>query len=173
MSTTRLTVTGKLFFLEGDVGVDEILHPRHHGASHAGAFCLASRGFTADDGFAVIASSGLFGVGLVRPPVPRGLRQAGIRVAIAPNFSPLFVEHSLNAGMVLPVKAELPAGLRTGEAISVRFEDDGVLITGSGHSFRSSSRLPNWALSGQTWSEWLRAQTEAAGGLDAYRAAAL
>jgi len=169
----RIHIEGRAFVIAGDVESDAILAPRHHGAPDAAAHCLANRapGFVQGGPYPVLIATGLFGLGLPRPPVSAALRAAGARAVIAPSIAPLLVENALNGAELLTLAAAPQAWPETGEIVSVTFDATGATLAWPGHESRWPGGLPGWALAGQSWGEVLRARAEAAGGLAALQEA--
>lgn len=166
-----MTIEGLAFAVAGDIAADAIVPSRHMNLStpaDLAPYCLAgltgTPAFTPDGRWPILISSGLFGVGLVRPQVPAALKGAGVRVVVAPAFSPLFVEHSLNAGMVLPLRAELPELPPSGTAVTIVFADGDAQISYPGHTSVWPANLPHWALAGRTWISVLRKRAASSAG---------
>jgi 3-isopropylmalate dehydratase small subunit len=170
--SATVTIDGPAFVVAGDIAADAIVHPRHMNLSDPAELaphCLAGLAhmfpFTPDGRWPILISSGLFGVGLVRPQVPAALKGAGVRVVVAPAFSPLFVEHSLNAGMVLPLRAELSELPPSGTPVTIMFANGRAHLSYPGHASVWTTHLPDWALMGRTWIGVLKQRMDAPGKL--------
>jgi 3-isopropylmalate dehydratase small subunit len=160
---------GPAFVIDGDVAADEILHPRHHGNANIGD--VAGHCFADQHGGAVpfsartwtfVIATGRFGVGIVRPPVPAAMKAAGIAAVIAPSISPLFVEHSVNGGAVLPLRASLPQRPETGAIVRLSIANGRANLFWNGHELACDCNLPGWALAGETWIDVLKRRGAAA-----------
>jgi 3-isopropylmalate dehydratase small subunit len=169
-------IHGRVFVIDGDVDTDIILAARHLSDTDPAAIarnCFADLGatpsFTAGQ-YPIVIVSGLFGIGLVRPPVPMAMRAAGIEAVVAGELSPLFFEHSLNGGAVLPLQAKLPRRPSTGEVAQLLLDGERAQLIWDAGNVDFPCRLPPWSLAGESWVETVQKRVEEAGGLSALQA---
>jgi 3-isopropylmalate dehydratase small subunit len=172
----RRRIVGPVFVIEGAVESDAILAPRHLGHSDLAdmarnCFADLNTPISFEPGqYRLVIATCLFGVGLVRPPVPLALQAAGVEAIIAPSMSPLFFEHGLNAGAILPLEAKLPRLPQTGALVALTLDGEQAELAWPDGNLAFRGRLPGWALDGRSLIDTLRRRAKQAGGLPALQA---
>ena len=165
------TIEGAVFVIDGDVDTDQILAPRHLASTEPAALAqncfadLTSAIPFEPARYPIVISTGLFGTGLVRPPVPLALRAAGVEVVLAQAVSPLFFEHSLNSGALLPIETAIANGPATGAMARLSLGGGQARLTWDGGEISLPSRLPSWSLQGASWIDIISQRAAQTGGL--------
>ena len=176
----RIDISGAAFVIEGDVDTDTVIKSHHCTTADPAALaphCLAELDeevpFSADGAYPLIVCHGTFGIGSARIQAPLALAGAGVKAVIAKAFAPIFFENCINGALLLPIAATLPSLSATGTRVRLVVSAGELALSWPGEQMKTACALPEWALMGESWMDFIAERARAAGGLEALRARGL
>lgn len=173
-------VEGAAFVIDGDVDTDTIIKSRYCTTADRQTLaphCLAeldvNTPFRAGGAYPVIVCRGVFGIGSARIQAPLALAGAGVEAVIAESFAPIFYENCINGALLLPLAATLPSPVEAGTSMRAALSAGELTLSWPGDQMTVPCALPEWALAGESWMDFIAERARAAGGLEALRARGL
>ena len=92
---------------------------------------------------------------------------------IAKAFAPIFFENCINGALLLPLPATLPSQVITGTRVRLVVSAGELALSWPGEQMKTPCALPEWAVMGESWMDFIAERARAAGGLEALRARGL
>ena len=84
----------------------------------------------------IVVGSSNFGCGSSREQAPLVLKALGASAVIAKSFARIFFRNSINIGLPLIICEELPDVVKSGDSLSIAFEEGTIMYNGSTHTFQ-------------------------------------
>ena len=83
----------------------------------------------------IVVGSSNFGCGSSREQAPLVLKALGASAVIAKSFARIFFRNSINIGLPLIMCADLPDAVKSGDSLSIAFEEGTIACNGATYTF--------------------------------------